>query len=385
MNALPLRPAAALLSRKALKHNLKAIRECIAENSRLHRADAEMMAVVKADAYGHDLQCVLPELEKNGIKFFAVASLAEGLEARKLSKKARILVLGGTLEWSLAAVRLAEKNRLEIAINDLRALKYFLNQTKLLIHLKLDTGMNRLGIKSNDWSEAIAMIRKSRRSLEGLFTHFATYDDPIFYRQVMLFEEAVRWFFSAGIFPNCIHSENSAALFSKNKIRKGILSEVTNLVRPGLAIYGYYNLGMTPAPKLKKKLTPVLELVSEVGLLKQIEKSEGVSYGHLYKSLKNHSIGIVPLGYADGLSKVYVKDLKPEWRSATDKKKGVLNICGAICMDMVMVRAQSGRLNTHDRVVFWGRFRNSLLENRIVEPYELNLRIAKRIPRIWVP
>jgi alanine racemase len=241
--------------------------------------------------------------------------------------------------------------------------------------------MNRLGLKSDTWGEAVRLIRKSKRPLEGLFTHFATYGDSIFTRQVMLFEEAVRWFFGAGIIPRFIHSENSAALFAKNNIRKGILSEVANLVRPGLALYGYHNLGL----RSPFKLEPVLELVSEIGLVKEVDRGEGVSYGHLYRAKKKHSIGVVPLGYADGLSKVYVKDLNPEWRSPSDRKKGVLNISGAICMDMVMVQSKSGHIAPHDRVVFWGRFKNSLLEKRIVEPYELNLRIAKRIPRIWVP
>ncbi|MDB5036632.1 MAG: Alanine racemase [Bacteriovoracaceae bacterium] len=380
MGSLPLRPAAALLSRSALAHNLSVIKRQIRERPILHSPKAEIMAMVKADAYGHDLNRVLPELQKKGIKHFAVASLEEGLQARSLSSSAKILVLGGTLQFSTQTLSLIKKNRFQMAVSDLKALKFFSTHSEIPIHLKLDTGMNRLGLRSEDWSAAIELLKKSNRKLEGLFTHYATSQDPAFYSQAQLFEEATRWFLVEGFRPKYIHSENSAALLSKNSIRKGILSEVANLVRPGISLYGYY-----PRNVAGNKLMPILELVSEVGLVKPIEVGEGISYGHLYRAKQNQRYGIVTLGYADGLSKTYASYLRPEWRSSTGKNKGLLNICGAICMDMVMVRAMSGELKAQDRVVFWGRFPNEVLKQKLVEPYELNLRISKRIPRIWVP
>jgi len=380
MVSLPLRPAAALLSKRALIHNLAILRARIKEQFAIHRPDSSLMAVVKADAYGHDLQVSMPQLIKEGVRRFALASVSEAIEARKVSRSADLLVLGGTAEWTRARVDLVRKHRLEVTVNDLSTLRALLPFRDLKLHLKLDTGMNRLGLKPDEWAEAIRLLKKSERPLDGLMTHFATAGDRIFIHQVGIFEEAVRWLRSSGIRPRWIHTENSAALFSSYRLKKGILSEVSNLVRPGLAMWGYLPHGM----KEDFGLRPVLELVSEVGWLKSVERGEGISYGHHYRAKRPHDYGVVPLGYADGLSKQYASSLQVEWRDRTDKPKGRLSVCGSICMDMVMLQANRRGMKVGDRAVFWGRFPNPLLKSHVVEPYELNLRIAKRIPRIWV-
>jgi len=376
---LPLRPAAALLSQKSLVHNLSEVVRMAKRPTRLHRSASQVMAVIKADAYGHSVEQILPELERQGIKRFAVASIQEAIEARRFSQKAHLLVLGGTFSWSTKALEVIEREKLEIAVNDLEALQYFSRRLSIPIHLKLDTGMNRLGIKPDDWGRAVSILKESKRKLKGLFTHYATSDDSIFERQVSLFEEAVRWFQSQNLHPEWVHSENSAALFSEMfQRRRGVLSEVANLVRPGLSLYGY--LPTHP----RNSLQPVLELVSSIELIKRVEVAEGISYGHFYKAKRSHDYGVVPLGYTDGLSKIYGKVLQPRWLSKQGILKGSLSICGSICMDMVMVRSQRGKIEPGDRVIFWGRFPNSLLKEKIIEPYELNLRISKRIPRLWV-
>lgn len=380
MIRLPFRPAAALLSRKTLSANLRVVKRQMLAQTNLHRRDADVMAIVKADAYGHDMDCIVPALTKMGVKHFAVASLAEGIEARYLSSRASILVLGGTFDWSRDAIHLLRQFKLKVAVNDLGSLKKLLSFPDLSLHLKLDTGMNRLGLKPGDWSEAIRLIKKSKTQIDGIFTHFATVSDRVFHQQAELFEEALRWFWSHGIKPRFVHSENSSSLFGKNSVRRGLVSELTNLTRPGLALYGYLPYGMKNSFGLK----PVLELASEIGLIKKVEPGEGVSYGQLYRPLRSHEYAVIPMGYADGISKIYMNDLAPEWRSAAGTRKGALKVCGAICMDMVMVRAQKGKLKSGDRVIFWGRFANPLLEKHLVEPYELNLRIAKRIPRLWI-
>lgn len=338
------------------------------------------MAVVKADAYGHDLKQIVLQFKKEGIKRFAVASLGEGLEVRKLDKSAQVLVLGGTFDWSAETLRLIHKYKFEIAVSSFEGLRFFVKHPNVPIHLKLDTGMNRLGVKPEDWDSVIYLLKKSGRTLEGLMTHFASAVKPSYLRQAMLFEEATRWFCANQLKPRWIHSENSAALFKKNPIKKGILAEVGSLVRPGISLYGYMNQEL----HIKSSLKPILELVSEVGLVKSLARAEGVSYEHFYKASKGHEYAVVPIGYADGVAKQYRPFLRPEWRTKGDRKKGRLSILGAICMDMIMVKAAKGRIQPKDRVVLWGRFPNSLLAKKIVGPYELNLRIAKRIPRIWV-
>ncbi len=376
------RPAFAFLSRSALKNNVDYLQKQIVMRPRLHNSRAEIMAMVKANAYGHDVAAIIPELRSLGIRFFAVASLEEGLEARRLAPSAEILVLGGVLHWKRETLALAKRHRFHIAANDLETLKVALKTAGLRVHLKLDTGMNRLGIKTHEWSEAVRLCKRSPKNFVGLFTHFATAQDAVFLRQARLFEEATRWIWAEGLEPCYVHSENSAALLGRYTLPKGLLSEVGNLVRPGISLYGYSPRGIAQDHSLQ----PVLELESEIGLIKRVETAEGISYGHLYRAEQPHRFGIVTLGYADGLSKAYSKVVEPQLRSASGRVKGSLKVCGAICMDMVMVRpVKREKLVEGDRVVFWGRFANPILKKALVEPYELNLRISKRIPRVWIP
>lgn len=375
-----LRPSLARLSRKNFRHNLKNIRGLLKKKTALHRADCGLMGVVKADAYGHTLDLIVPELRTQGVDFFAVASLEEAVMLRKIAKREKILVLGGSLCWSEKALQVVKKFNLQVAVNDRSSLEFFCKHPKIPIHLKLDTGMNRLGMKHPSWSDAIGLLKAKKRKIEGLFTHYATFQGAHFKHQVLVFEEAVRWFFAEGFRPSYIHSENSGALFSTQAFRKkGILSDLGNLARPGISMYGYLNQDCTG----KNPLRPVLEFSSEVGLVKTLEKAEGVSYGLTYRASKREDIGVVPMGYADGLSKEYKEHLQPEWRSPSDRKKGRLKIAGTICMDMIMVRSLKDKIKVGDRVIFWGDFPNSLLDQEIVGPYELNCRLSKRIPRMW--
>jgi len=377
--AFPFRPAVAYLRRSSLRHNLKTIRAQLVRSSPLHSPRTKIMGVVKADAYGHFATQMLPQLEREGITQFCVASLEEAVEIRKISKSSRVLVLGGILHWSRKAIDIVSKSRLEVGINDMASLKLFLPHKNIKIHLKLDTGMNRLGIKSDEWSEVLGLIKKSGRELEGLYTHYASFEGASFRNQVLLFEEAVRWFENERISVRWIHSENSAALFSKAKLRKGILSERGNLVRPGISMYGY----MPSNFKTSVNLRPVLQLVAEIDLVKRVHTGEGMSYDHLYRAKNTHDYGVIPVGYADGVAKSYASRLMPLWLDRKGKKKGQLSICGAICMDMLMLRASRGKLQIKDQVVLWGQGVDQLVKTKVADPYELNLRIAKRIPRIW--
>lgn len=382
---VPYRPAVAELSRKAFEHNLKVIQSLAKKKSSLHQASSKIMAVVKANAYGHSVENIAKEARRYSINTFCVASIEEGVELRKILRSAKILVLGGSLHWTPQSIREVEEHQLEVGINDIHSFKKFLSRPQIKLHLKFDTGMNRLGIKSEDWSQVFEWLQKSKRKIEGIYTHYASFDEGGFKKQIMLFEEIVHWFSEKKKLPAWIHSENSAALFaSKAGIKKGILSESANLIRPGIAMYGYLPSNFkTSKSKEASSLRPVLKLVSEIGLVKKISAGEGMSYDFLYKAKHDHEYGVVSLGYADGIAKSYGNSLRPDL-IANGKKKATLQICGAICMDMVMVKAASARLNIGDKVVFWGEKENSLLKTKIADPYELNLRIAKRIPRIWV-
>ncbi len=380
---LVFRPAIARLSRKAFVHNLKEIRARLQKQTAMHAKNCEMMAVVKANSYGHQNERIVPELLRNGVKAFCVASLEEGIALRKLAKSEMILVLGGTPRWNRGSLDVIRKHRFHIGVNDLETLKFFLSHEDVPLHVKLDTGMNRLGLKYHDWSALRDFLRKSKRKLHGLYSHYACFKGPDFRKQVLLFNEAAQWLWDEGIQPKTIHSENSAALFSDEKFSKNMfLSEHGNFARPGLSMYGYLPRNF----HLSLNLKPVLELSSEVGWVKSIQKGEGVSYDFLYRAPRAHEIGVLPIGYADGIAKSYRQDLKPVLMDKSGSLKARLEICGSICMDTLMVKSnRKSILKLGDRVVFWGHQSCEFVKKRLACPYELNLRIANRIPRVWVP
>lgn len=380
MQPWPLRPAVAFLSRRSFNKNLRLIQKQIKARSDLHRKDSKIMAVVKADAYGHDLSKIIPELKKYKINEFCVASLEEGVELRKLSKRAKILVLGGTLDWTARAIRLARSQGFELAVNSMESF-YHLQKTSIPLHIKLDTGMNRLGIKPEQWGALGDLIAQGKGCVQGLFSHFAVSSGPDFVRQVKGFDGFLKRLLEINKAPPMIHLENSGALFSKQKFKNLVAAELVNRVRPGLALYGY--LPGSFAAYQASQLEPVMQLMGKIGQVKHLKKGEGVSYDFLYRAPKAHSIGIVSLGYADGISKSYVKSLSPRILSARGAKAQTAQVCGAICMDMLMLKTSDGAFQEGDQVEFWGKASQRLIRDRVVSPYELNLRVAKRIPRMW--
>lgn len=376
------RPALARLSRSSFYANLKIVRQKLAAQTGLHQKKCEMMAVVKANAYGHQADRVASELMRKGVTSFCVASLEEGIALRRVAPRALILVLGGTAQFHRGALDVIRKHKFHLGINDISALKFFINHPEVPLHLKLDTGMNRLGVQVDEWGQALELLLRSRRKLAGLYCHYACFRGPDFRKQVYLFDEVAKWYWNSGIQPRYIHSENSAAIFSDEKFsKKSFLSQYANMARPGLSLYGYLPRNF----HLPNKLKPVLELSSEVSWVKPIKKGEGVSYDFLYKAKKDHDIGVVPIGYADGIAKAYRETLRPVLMDKKGRLKANLDICGSVCMDTLMVRTGGPSLKVGERVVFWGHRYCDFVRRKRVDPYELNLRIANRIPRVWVP
>lgn len=375
------RPALARLSRSAFNANLKIVRQKLATQTGLHQKKCEMMAVVKANAYGHQVDRVATELLRKGVKSFCVASLEEGIALRAVAPRALILVLGGTAQFHRGALDVIRKHKFHLGINDLSALKFFIPHSDISIHLKLDTGMNRLGVQVDEWGQALELLLRSKRKLAGLYSHYACFRGPDFRKQVYLFDEVAKWYWNSGIQPRYLHSENSAAIFSDEKFSKtSFLAQHANMARPGLSLYGYLPRNF----HLKVNLKPVLELSSEVSWVKPIKKGEGVSYDFLYKAKKDHDIGVVPIGYADGIAKAYRENLRPVLMDNKGRLKANLDICGSVCMDTLMVRSSGSSLKVGERVVFWGHRYCDFVRKKRVDPYELNLRIANRIPRVWV-
>lgn len=372
------RPTFAEIDLSALRHNYQTIRSSIPRRT-------EMLAVVKADAYGHGFMDISRELEQLGVNAFGVAFLAEGIQLRKAGIDKPILLLGGVypgqerkcIGYNLSTIvfNLEQARSLNQA-----AAKLF---RKAQVHLKIDTGMGRLGIP---YAEAPAFLRElaglPHIALEGVISHFASADEldesgSYFTR---LQAERFTWVLAeartAGFKPRYVHIANSAA---------ALLREIPgcNLVRPGIALYG-----AIPSPDFQGKLDlrPVMRLKSRIAMLKWVEAGTPISYGRRFTTRERTLVASVPVGYADG----YARALTNRGEALV---RGVrVRVTGTVCMDWIMLDVTGVRdVSVGDPVVLMGpdHVGNCILAEELAEaagtiPYEIFCGISKRVPRVYL-
>jgi alanine racemase len=260
----------------------------------------QLMAVVKADAYGHGAVTVAQTVLEAGAKLLGVATVPEGIQLREGGIKAPILILGAAntpeqihaiAHWKLQPTLCSPKQALVFS-NILEEIKY---TSPVPVHIKLDTGMSRLGTNWRQAAEFVQLVNNlPHLSLASIYSHFATADDPdptVMQEQHRRFEEAIAQIKATGINPPCLHLANSAATLTNPALHYDI-------VRVGLAVYGLH-----PAPHLQKKikLHPVLQLKARVTQVKTIAAGTGVSYGHQFIAPREMRIAVVGIGYADGV------------------------------------------------------------------------------------
>jgi len=275
----------------ALAHNVKEIKKIL-------RPQTKLMAVIKADAYGHGAINVAPTLLEAGCSALAVATLTEGIQLRKAGITAPILILGATN--TPAEIKAIALWRLEPTLcSPKQAILYsqVLNSlgVDLQVHLKLDTGMSRLGVPWHQATSFASLVQDlPNLQIASVYSHLATADDPdqtIMGLQQQRYEEAIAQLRNHNINPSCLHLANTAATLSDRSLHY-------DLVRVGLGLYGLY-----PAPHLSSvvSLRPVLEVKARITQVKNIPKGTGVSYGHQFISDRPLKIAIVGIGYADGV------------------------------------------------------------------------------------
>jgi len=281
------------IDRAALAWNTQQIK-------RLLSPQTTLLAVVKADAYGHGAVSVAQTVLQYGASCLGVATIPEGIELRKVGIEAPILVLGATnvpaqiraiAHWKLQPTLCTPKQALVFA----ETLKGLPNAEPLPVHIKLDTGMSRLGIA---WPQAVEFVQLVKQlpllRLASIYSHCATADDPdptVLLLQQDRFEAAIAQLQSAGIALPRLHLANSAATLTNSSLHY-------DLVRCGLALYGLY-----PAPHLKQAidLKPVLAVKARVTQVKTIQAGTGVSYGHRFIADRKLRLAVVGIGYADGV------------------------------------------------------------------------------------
>ncbi len=368
-------PTVALIDLAALAHNVAVVRRAIPSS-------CQIIAVVKADAYGHGAAQVAQALSRMGVTRFAVATFAEGVLLRKARLSSPVLVMGGMQPEDYRA---AVAHRLTPVVHDrsqLAALAGVLRRRArpYPIHLKVDTGMSRLGLSVED---VAAVLQESdwrhRLQVEGLMTHLADADnaDPTFTdRQLDRFRSLVETVTTMGLRIPLIHAANSAAVLRHP-------ASHFSAVRPGLMLYGYHTLADGES---SPDLAPILTLTTKVVQVRRVAQGDSISYNRTHVASRPSRIAVLPVGYADGYNRLLSN------RGAVLLEGQRAPIVGRICMDLTMVDVtEIPAVRTGSEAVLIG----AQGELRVTAddlaaligtiPYEILCAIGPRVPRFYLP
>jgi len=342
-----------------------------------------VMAVVKANAYGHGAVECARRLEREGADWFGVALPEEGIELRNAGIARPILCLGGF--WGEQATACVQQNLTPVVyrLDMVEAFDRAARERNLVadVHVKVDTGMGRLGVRFDEVSAFAGALRKfANIRVDGFMTHFAAADEPqcgpLTKDQVQRFETAVAAFREHGFAPTYQHLANSAAVF-------GQPAAWGNMVRPGGVLYG---LSDTLAPEDRNvKLRSVMSLHSRITLLKWVPQGETVGYGCTFEASRKTLVATIPIGYDDG----YMRALSNRGHAII---RGVYAIViGRISMDLTLVDVTNvPGVETEDEVILMGATADlSVTAEEIARTagtlsYEVTCGISDRVPRIYV-
>ncbi|WP_123041835.1 alanine racemase [Cohnella candidum] len=370
------RPTVAEISLDALGRNIASFRRRLPAGSRL-------LASVKANAYGHGAVETAREAAAAGADYLGVAFLDEALQLRRAGIETPILVLGFTPASGLAIARdqgitvnLYREDILEAAA----ALPP--SDRKLKAHVKIDSGMGRLGLLPGPAAESFLerAFRVPQLEIEGLFTHFARADESdksYTQMQAERFGRVVEYVRRHGLPISIIHSGNSAAGID-------LPGHVGQMLRLGISMYGLY-----PSDEVDRgsvELEPVMTLKTELVHVKRLAAGEGISYGTRYFTSREETVGTLPLGYADGFSRMLGDQAEVLVRGRR------MPVVGRICMDQCMVRLD-GDAETAlpgEEVVLMGRQGDAVISAEEIAaklgtiPYEWICMVANRVPRVYL-
>ena len=372
------RPTVARIDLRALQANYRRLVHHVTAETR-DRAPG-LIAVVKANAYGHGAAQVARALEDAGADLLACADIEEGAALRAAGVRAPILVFGALSVSQLDGLfdcRLIPTISTPGAARAVQAAAARYHQ-QLRYHLKIDTGMNRLGFRHDNLRRTLPELLVSPNlELDAIYTHFATADDPestLFAEQRARFEHALAEIevLAPRRRGRFVHAANSAALLRDARVWY-------DRVRPGLLLYG-----LVPPPLTSTiGLTPIMTLTSRVVAVKGVRPGEGVGYGARFRPDGPARIAIVPAGYADGL------DLRLGGRGAVLIRGRRVPIVGAVSMDMLAADVTGLDVETGDEVVIIGSQGEDRIDVREMAaqigtiPYEILCRIGSRIERIY--
>lgn len=364
-----------------IEHNLRVIKGLL-------KPSCSVMGIVKADAYGHGAPMIAKTLSKEGINYFGVSNLDEALQLRNCGITEPILILGYT----------PQENMKDLAINNITQNAMSLSYAQKLseaalscgknikIHIKLDTGMSRLGILCqneesciNSVNEIIEIVKLKNLISEGIFTHFAVSDNiksDYTHRQFSNFIYVIDRLKEKGIEFKYRHCCNSAAIINYPEMQ-------LDMVRPGIILYGMYpDKSMCDC---NVDFKPAMELKTVISQIRELPKEATVSYGRVYKTFKYTKIATMPIGYADGFLRV----LSNNAEVLVNGKRAV--VVGRVCMDQTMIDVTDIKdIIEGQTVTIIGYDGNEyisideLADKMETINYEATCLIGKRVPRIYI-
>ena len=359
----------------AIGHNVQELRSQI-------KPETQLLVPLKANAYGHGALAVGKYLETKGVDFFGVASIDEAVALRQGGIRTPLLILNTILEEEVEAIfdhQLTQTvctEELAIRLNQ----RASLSGKKIPVHVKVDTGMGRIGVWHEEALELVRFVKQlPYLELQGLFTHLAYADgtEPEATRdQIDSFRSLVRRLERESLLPPLLHVANSAGVLTHS-------ASHFNLVRPGLAVYGI--LPFTEKNRTSVPLRPALSLKSRICFLKKVAKDRQISYGGTYTTHKETLIATLPIGYADGYNRLLSNKGEVLVRGQRAP------VAGRVCMDQVMIDVgHIPGVQVGDEVVLIGRqgkeeiTANDLASNCNTIPYEVFCWFSSRVPRIYL-
>ena len=358
-----------------LEVDLNAIKQNVARIKEM--TGSEVMAVIKANGYGHGARPVAQAVLAGGATWCGVARIEEALQLRRAGIACKILVLGYTPP---AKVPEAIEQNITVALIDPELTKSYLdyahiNGGTLHAHVKVETGMGRLGMQPADIPPFLRELADSNVLVDGIFTHFAGADEPqtgSTLRQLKTFNTLLAELDAEGLKPAVVHAANSAAIFN-------FPEAYFDLVRPGDIIFG-----MSPSPSIQlgPEFTQALSWKARIISVHDFPAGQGISYGSTYVTSKQEKIGVMPIGYGDGFRRIDNQQVLVGGRR--------VNVVGRVCMDQSMLQLDGvPGVKVGDEVVLIGRQdQESISVDEVADRwgtinYEVVCGLADRLPRIY--
>jgi len=365
------------VSRAQIATNFLSIRQAV-------NADVEVMPVVKADAYRHGAVEVSRILEANGARWLAVSSTEEGVALRDAGIKTRILVIADFLPFTreeMLARQLTPAIQSLTALNELNSLGAARHE-RIRCHLKIDSGMGRLGVRAPAAEIADAILSARNVEVEGLMTHFASagnYERGQTEEQMASFESTINFLAEAGIRPSLIHlSSTIPVAYARRRAWRG-------MVRPGHAIYGYVSPVRGQAPAEIIDVKPALTWRATVLGVKDVPAGALIGYGGMFQTRRASRIAILAAGYADGIPH------RLSNRGSVIVQGKIAPIIGAVSMDLTTIDiTDTAKVDVGDAVTLLGREGNAVIDAQSIAKlagtisYSVLCGIHARVKRLYV-